>query len=137
VSRWIGRLHRDERGGGLVETLVASALLGVALMGLMASFSTLALTSRVAEDRAIAQALVRSQAARIVAAPYDATGDYSALYYETLPPGFTRNVTWTWWNGSSWITTTSGGATGLEKFALTISQGGKQLTYLEFVKTSR
>jgi Tfp pilus assembly protein PilV len=137
VRGWIRRLHRDERGVGLVEALVSSALLGVALMGLMASLSTFALTSRIAEDRAIAQALVRSQAAQIVAAPYVASGDYSALYYEAVPPGFTRSVTWTWWNGSAWIGTTTGGATGLEKFAITISQGGKQLTYLEFVKTSR
>jgi hypothetical protein len=89
VRRALRRLHTDERGVGLVEALVSSALLGIALMGLMASLSTFALTSRGAEDRAIGQALARAQAARIVAAPYVATGVYSP-YFETLPSGFTR-----------------------------------------------
>ena len=85
---WLRRLHEDERGVGLVEALVSSALLGIALMGLMASLSTFALTSRGAEDRALGQAMARAQAARIVAAPYVASGDYSALY-DALPTGFT------------------------------------------------
>ncbi|MEO8437106.1 MAG: hypothetical protein ABI562_01515 [Chloroflexota bacterium] len=132
---WLRRLHHDERGVGLVESLVSSALLGIALIGLMASLSTFALTSRKAEDRAIAQALVRAQAARIVAAPYVATGDYSA-YFETLPTGFTRTVAVTWWNGTTTWTGTQN-ANGLEKLVLTISARGTPVTTLEFGKPSR
>jgi Tfp pilus assembly protein PilV len=135
VRRLVRRLHSDERGGGLIEVLVSSALLGIALMGLMASMSTFALTSRGAEDRAIAQALARAQAARIVVAPYAANGDYSA-YYDTVPAAFNRTVTVSWWNGTgAWVGATNGN--GLELIALTITQGGQQLTYLEFVKSSR
>ena len=132
--RGLRRLHRDERGVGLVEALVSSALLGIALMGLMASLSTFILTSRNAEDRAIGQALVRAQAARIVAAPYVDTGNYAA-YLETLPSGFTRAITVTWWSGAAWVGVQN--ANGLEKLSLTISQGGSTLTTLEFVKSSR
>lgn len=132
---WIRRLQEDERGVGLVESLVSSALLGIALMALMASFSTFAIASRDAEDRAIGQALARAQAARLVAAPYQAGGDYS-LYYETLPAGFSRTVAVTWWDGTSAWTGTQN-ATGLEKLVLTISQGGTTLTTLEFAKSSR
>ena len=135
MRRWVRRLHDDERGVGLVESLVSSALLGVALMVLMASLSTFVIASRDAEDRAIGQALVRAQAARIVAAPYQQDGDYSP-YYETLPAGFSRTVVVTWWDGTSaW--TGAQNANGLEKLVLTISQGGTALTTLEFAKSSR
>ena len=134
MRRGLRRLHRDERGVGLVEALVSSALLGIALMGLMASLSTFILTSRNAEDRAIGQAIVRAQAARIIAAPYVATGNYAA-YFETLPSGFTRAITVTWWSGAAWVGVQN--ANGLEKLSLTISQGGSTLTTLEFVKSSR
>ena len=102
------RLHRDERGAGLVEVLVSSALLGIALMGLMASMSTFALTSRGAEDRAIAQALARAQAARIVVAPYAADGDYTANF-DAVPAAFNRTITVRWWNGTgAWVGATNG-----------------------------
>lgn len=131
----VRRLHRDERGVGLVEALVSAALLGIAMMTLMASFSTFALASRNAEDRAVGQAVTRAQAARIVAAPYAVNGDYSA-YYEALPTGYTRTVTVTWWNGTTpWSATQN--ANGLEKVLLTVSQGGKELSSLEFAKSSR
>ena len=92
------RAWSDEAGGSLVETLVAVALLGLALVVLLGSFSTLAIASRTSERVAQAQASSRAQAARIKAAPYQATGDYSA-YFEALPTGLTRAVTTTWWTG--------------------------------------
>ena len=135
MMRWVRRLHADERGVGLVESLVSSALLGIALMVLMTSLSTFAITSRNAEDRAIGQGLARAQAARIVAAPYQATGDYSA-FYETLPTGFSRSVAVTWWDGTSARTGTQN-AIGLQKVVLSIAVGGTAITSLEFAKSSR
>ena len=132
--RLVRRLHEDERGDGLVESLVSSALLGIALMFLVGSLSTFAMASRGAEDRAMGQALVRAQAARIVAAPYVANGDYSP-YYETLPTGFTRTVGVTWWDGVSAWTTQNGN--GLQKVTLTIDRNLKTVTDLVFVKSSR
>jgi hypothetical protein len=132
--RLVRRLHEDERGDGLVESLVSSALLGIALMFLVGSLSTFAMASRGAEDRAMGQALVRAQAARIVAAPYVANGDYSP-YYETLPTGFTRTVAVTWWDGVSAWTTQNGN--GLQKVTLTIDRNLKTVTDLVFVKSSR
>jgi type II secretory pathway pseudopilin PulG len=135
MSRRLERLHRDERGFGLVDTLVSTALLGVALVVLVGSLSTFALASRQAEDRALAQAVARAQAARIKAAPYQATGDYSA-YYETLPSDFSRSVTVTWWDGtSSWSAIQN--ANGLEKIALAINSSGQPIVSLELVKADR
>jgi hypothetical protein len=133
--RRLRRLHADERGDGLVEALVSSALLGVALMVLVASLSTFAIASRGAEDRALGQAFVRAQAARIVAAPYVDTGVYTA-FIDTPPPGFVQTVAVTWWNGTTTWTGTQN-ANGLERVVLTVTQGGKTLTTLEFAKASR
>ena len=132
--RFIRRLHEDQRGDGLVEALVSSALVGIALMFLVGSLSTFAIASRNAEDRAIAQAFVRAQAAKIVAAPYQANGDYTA-YYDTLPTGFTRTVGVTWWDGVSVWTTQN--ANGLQKVTLTIDRNPQTVTDLVFVKSSR
>jgi Tfp pilus assembly protein PilV len=135
MTGWLRRLNADERGVGLVEALVSSALLGIALVVMMTTLSTFAVASRDAEDRAIAQALARAQVARIVAAPYRADGDYSA-YDEALPPGFSRTVSVTWWNGSSAWTGTQNG-NGLEKVAVTLGRNGSTLTSLEVAKASR
>jgi Tfp pilus assembly protein PilV len=135
MNRWLRRLHEDQRGVGLVESLVSSALLGIALVALMSSLSTFAIASRSAEDRAIGQTIARAQAARITAAPYRADGDYSA-YYDALPTGFARLITVEWWDGTSaW--TGSQNANGLQKVAMTIDQAGSPLATIEFSKASR
>jgi Tfp pilus assembly protein PilV len=135
VNRWLHRLHDDEQGVALVESLVSSALLGIALVALVGSLSTFALASRAAEDRALAQSVARAQAAAISAAPYQANGNYSA-YYEPLPTGVARSITVTWWDGTSAWTGTQN-AIGLEKLNLTMSKGGSPLATIEFVKASR
>jgi len=135
VSPGLRRLHADQRGSSLVETLVASALLGIALIGLVGSLSTFAIASRNAEDRSMAEALARAQVARIGAAPYQADGNYGA-YAEPLPSGFSRTLTVRWWDGvSAWSTTAN--ANGLQKLDLAISTDGSTATTLEFVKAWR
>jgi hypothetical protein len=129
------RLHADERGSGLVDGLVASALLGVDLVALIGSLSTFEIASRDAEDRGLAQAILRAQAARIKAAPYQASGDYGA-YAEPLPAGFSRTLTVTWWDGTSaWSATAN--ANGLQKVDLAIGAGGSSVATLEFAKAER
>lgn len=135
MNRWLRRLHDDQQGVALVESLVSSALLGIALVALVGSLSTFAIASRAAEDRALAQSVARAQAAAISAAPYQANGNYSA-YNEPLPTGLARSVTVTWWNGTTAWTGTQN-ALGLEKLVLTISKGGSPLATIEFSKASR
>jgi Tfp pilus assembly protein PilV len=131
----VRRVHRDERGVGLVESLVATALLGIALVAMMGTYSTLAIASRRAEQTALAQAAARAQVARIKAAPYQADGDYSA-YYEGLAAGQSRSLTVTWWDGTSaWVGTQN--ANGLQRLQLVINSDGSPAATIDFVKANR
>ena len=135
MIRRVRQLHADERGAALVESLVASALLGIALIGLVGSLSTFAIAGRQAEDRGLAQTLIRAQAARVKAAPYQASGDYSA-YDEPLPTRFSRTLLVTWWDGvSAWSPTPNG--SGLQKLDLTIGVDGSPVATLQTAKALR
>jgi hypothetical protein len=132
---FLRRLGKTEAGAAIVENLVATTLLGLALVYLMGSYSTLAISSRTAEQVALGHATARAQAARIVAAPYQANGDYGA-YYETLPTGITRSVTVTWWDGTSaWVGTQN--ANGLQKVVVSMIYDAKTVAAVEFVKANR
>jgi hypothetical protein len=132
---FLRRFGKSDAGAAVVEALVATTLMGLALVFLLGSFSTLAIASRNAEQISLGQATARAQAARINAAPYQANGDYSA-YYETLPTGVTRSLTVTWWDGTSaWVG--SQNAQGLEKLVLTMSYDSKPIANVEMVKGNR
>ena len=135
VHALLARVRHEERGGSLVESLVASTLLAVALVVLMGSFSTFAIATTDARQIALAQATVRAQLARIKAAPYQANGNYSS-YFEPLPAGLGRTVGVTWWDGTStWVGSQNGN--GLQKITLAIQYAGRSVTTLESVKADR
>jgi hypothetical protein len=132
---FLRRLGKSDAGAAIVESLVATTLLGLALVYLIGSYSTLAISSRTAEQVALGQATARAQAARIVAAPYQANGDYSA-YYETLPQGITRSLTVTWWDGTSaWVGVQN--ANFLQKLVVSMIYDSKTVAAVEFVKADR
>ena len=125
---------RDD-GSSLVESLVASLLVGLTLLFLVGSYSTFAIASNQAKQVAVGQAFGRAQAARIKAAPYQADGNYSA-YYDTLPTGMTRSLTVLWWNGTAAFAGAQN-ANGLQELTLTVSWDGKPVSTIEFVKANR
>ena len=62
---------RRQNGIGLVEVLVASALMAVALVVLLGSLSSLLLGARVAERRTVEERLARAQIEKLMAYPVD------------------------------------------------------------------
>ncbi len=58
---------RDQRGIGLVEVLVASALLGVGMVVMLGSMSTLVVGARVADRRVAEERLVRNRIEQLMA----------------------------------------------------------------------
>jgi Tfp pilus assembly protein PilV len=80
---------RRQQGVGLVEVLVASALMAVALVVLLGSLSSLLLGSRVAERRTVEERLARSTIERFMARDCQAgtttqTVDRVAYQVETI-----------------------------------------------------
>lgn len=131
----VRRAHRDQRGVALIESLVASTLLGVALVGLVGSYSTLAIASRKAEQQAVAEGAVRSQAARIRGAAYSAAGTYTL---DGPPTGMTVGLTIEWWDGtSSWSSTTN--SNGLERVTVRASwvSPASTLATVQMLKANR
>jgi Tfp pilus assembly protein PilV len=64
----------QQQGTGLIEVLVASALLGIALVVLLGSLSPLLVGSQVAERRTVEERLARSQIEQLMAQPPTCTG---------------------------------------------------------------
>ncbi len=77
--------RRDQSGGTLVEVLVASALIGVALVVLLGSISSLVLGTRVAERRTIEQRLARNEIETLMAMPFPPPGDCSSTRTKRTP----------------------------------------------------
>jgi prepilin-type N-terminal cleavage/methylation domain-containing protein len=92
--------HRptDERGETLLEMLLAIAILGVVVVGLMAGLTTSVLMSDVHRKQSTAGAYVRDFAEAVeksVAAGYHGCGDpfdYTTVSMPTLPTGYQRSV---------------------------------------------
>ena len=59
----------DQHGMGLVEVLVASAILGISLAVMLANMSTMVVGARVADRRTGEERLVRNQIETLMAAP--------------------------------------------------------------------
>jgi Tfp pilus assembly protein PilV len=65
-SRWApGGEARGQRGIGLVEVVVASGLMGVALVVLLGNLSTVVIGGRVAERRIVEERIARNQMERL------------------------------------------------------------------------
>jgi type II secretory pathway pseudopilin PulG len=70
---FIRRLH-GQRGIGLVETLVAIAILGVGVTAFVTDLSAGSIAVNVQNETTLAQGLAQTQMEVIKAAPYDKTG---------------------------------------------------------------
>lgn len=75
-------MRRGESGSALVESLVAVAILGTALVLYLGGISTGALTTARTENTSTAQQLARSQMEYVKSAPYETTG----TPYPTITP---------------------------------------------------
>lgn len=71
------RARGSQRGSGLIDVLVASALLAVALVVLLGSLSPLLVGTQVGQRRTMEERLARSQIEELIAQP--ATCDSSQL----------------------------------------------------------
>jgi len=130
INQWLAKakafLVKSERGFGLVESLAAVAILGVAVVALIIGLSTGSVTVREGNQETVAQSLVQTQLEYIKSCPY-APG---ATTYPTVdtPEGYSISV------GVGSIPHTD---TDIQKITVTISRGEEGILTVEDYKVNR
>lgn len=129
---------RDEKGLSLVESVVAIAIMGVAIVAFVLALSTGTMAVSQVEEEVVAQRLARTQLEYVKSYPYDseaATYPYVYTYDGTynpnpiiLPEGYTIAVE---------VSSTPDTDTDIQKIAVTISQDGDDILIVEDYKVNR
>ena len=116
-----------EKGASLVESLIAIAILAIALTAFLAAFSTGSLSIRKADKRVTAETLARSQMEYTKSQVYlVAPSSYDAL--ATLPTGYSITS----------VATAVGGRDGnIQRITVTVKRDGNILRVLEDFKLNR
>jgi type II secretory pathway pseudopilin PulG len=124
--RPVGLTVSSERGVGLVETLVAVAILGMTLTVLLSAVSTGSLAVSRADERAVAENLARSQLEYTKSQAYVAP---PAVYATVTPPvGYSLTVD---------ATSIPDTDDAIEKITVSVSRDGRTLLSLEDYKVDR
>jgi type II secretory pathway pseudopilin PulG len=129
------------RGASLIELIVAVALLGIAVVAVMAGLGTSVVVSDVHRKQATAGAEVRNyveQLHNLVTADaggyVDCAGTTSYSPSYSVPTGYTKSITAVgYWTGTAW-SATCGIDTGLQKITLQVaSSDGRATETLDIV----
>jgi type II secretory pathway pseudopilin PulG len=121
----------SERGVGLVETLIAVAILSLTLTVLLAAVSTGSLAVSRADERAVAENLARSQLEYTKSQTYIPLSPPPAVYATVTPPaGYTVTV-----EAAAILTPTTDA--DIEKITVNVSRDGRSLLSVEDFKVKR
>ena len=130
INKWLAGakacLVGDERGFGLVETLAAVAILGVAVVALVIGLSTGSITVREGNQGLVAQSLAQTQLEYVKDYPYDP----AATTYPTVdtPEGYSIGVE----AGSI-----PDADTDIQRITVTISRDGEAILTVKDYKVNR
>jgi len=129
IARWLAPIidcARQEKGLGIVDSLVAVAILGLAASSFVTALSTGSIAVHEEEVELIAQRLARNQLEYIKSYPYDP----GASTYPTVdaPDGYSISV------GVSSIPDTDD---DIQKITVTISRDGQDILSVENYKVNR
>jgi type II secretory pathway pseudopilin PulG len=125
----------SEKGFAVIETLIATAVIGLISVGILMSLSTSAKSTVVSETQTTAESLARAQMEYILQQPYDSdnhTPAYSLL--SSIPSGYSINATATNLDPRGDGTDNND---GLQKIAVSVQLKGKLLVRLEDYKVYR
>ena len=115
--------HRGEKGIALVESLIAVAILGTAVVTFITSLSTGSLAIRETDQEVVAQSLARTQLEYIKGLPYATS--YPAV---AAPPGYTISVS---------VAAVPGANANIQKVTANISRDGELTMTIKDYKVNR
>ena len=119
VKGWV----QDQRGLGLVESLIAVAILGTAVVAFIMALSAGTVAVREGNQQVVAQSLVRTQLEYIKSCDYDTT--YSTV---DAPEGYTISVE---------VDSIPDADGDIQKITVTISIGDENILIVEDYKVDR
>ena len=129
INQWLVKAKvwlQDEKGLGLVESLAAVAILGVAVVAFVAALSTGSLAVREGDQEAVAQSLARTQLEYVKSYTYDPEATtYPAV---DTPEGYTVSVE---------VSSIPDTDTDIQKITVTISRDGDDILIVEDYKVNR
>ena len=126
IQQWIRKIRirfQDQRGLGLPESIVAVAILGVAVVAFVSALSAGSIAVREGDQEVVSQRLARTQLEYIKSRPYDTT--YSTV---DIPEDYTISVG---------VAPTSDNDTDIQKITVTISRDGEDILTVEDYKVNR
>lgn len=129
IRKWLERIKvlvHDQRGLGLVESLVAVAILGIAAVGFAVALSSGTIAVREGEQEVIAQGLAQTQLEYTKSYSYDS----QVTTYPTVaaPEGYTVSVE---------VNSIPDTDTDIQKITVTISRNGEEILKVEDYKVNR
>ena len=130
INQWLARakacLVWDERGFGLVETLAAVAILGVAVVAFVVGLSSGTIAVREGNQELVAQSLAQTQLEYVKDYPYDS----AATTYPTVdtPEGYSICVE---------VGSIPDTDTDIQKIMVTISRDEEDILTVEDYKVNR
>ena len=124
IRQWLGRLIlQGENGFGLVESVVAVAVLSVTVIAFVASLSTGSMAVQESDQEVVAQSLARTQLEYVKGYPYSST------YPEVnVPASYSLSVQ---------VDPTSDNDTDIQKITVTIFRDGADILTVEDFKVDR
>lgn len=129
AKRYLPKLRdlvREERGLGLVETLVAVGILGVTIVAFVAGLSTGLIAVRQADGQVVAESLARSQLEYIKAQPYNPE---ATTYPPVEAPGS--------YSISVEVGSIPGGSADIQRITVAILRSGESILTIEDYKVNR
>ena len=129
INQWLARARvrvEDERGLGLADSLVAVAILGLAVTAFVLALSTGSIAVRVNEQQVVAQRLVQTQLEYVKNYAYDPEATtYPAV---DTPEGYTISVA---------VAPVPDTDTDIQKITVTASHEGEEVLIVEDYKVDR
>jgi len=122
-------LIKNEKGFSLIEVIMALAILGIIGVAFMSGLATASKSIYIADERATAESLARSQMEYVKDQPYLVGGAYDEIDLSAYPASYDVSVA---------ANPLGGGAlSGIQEITVTVSHYGNVIITLENYKVNR